>query len=42
MKKFLGAILFLAFLAGLGGCEELIPDGPADDRLLDGPLEGLT
>jgi CxxC motif-containing protein (DUF1111 family) len=35
------AVLFLLSL-GVFACEELIPSAPADDSLLDGPVEGLS
>lgn len=37
----LGGVLVLATLA-LSGCDILAPDGPSEDLLLAGPIEGLT
>lgn len=40
MKALLPASIVLAILCI--SCNELIPDGPASDALLDGPVDGLT
>jgi len=40
MNKLLPALIALAFISV--ACNELIPDAPADDALLDGPVDGLT
>jgi len=42
MKK-MYVIGILLLLVGLGiACDKILPKGPADDQLLDGPVEGLT
>lgn len=42
-KKQLPVILiFLVFIAGIISCNKLLPFAPADDAILDGPIEGLT
>lgn len=40
MKTLVPASILLAI--SLFSCDELIPQAPADDQLLDGPVEGLT
>ena len=43
MRKYIpyiGLVLSLIFL--LISCDGLIPSGPADDELLDGPVDGLS
>jgi len=35
------AIICLLILAGIG-CQKLLPKVPADDSILDGPVEGMT
>ncbi len=39
MKKI---IIIAVFLTGIVACQKLLPGAPADDELLDGPIEGLT
>jgi CxxC motif-containing protein (DUF1111 family) len=34
--------LLLLFSAGIIACNKLLPDAPADDEILDGPVAGLT
>lgn len=34
--------LFLSFLFSVSSCEKIIPPAPADDEILDGPVEGLS
>ena len=42
-KKQLPVILvFLVFIAGIISCDKLLPFAPADDAILDGPIEELT
>lgn len=40
MKKI--ALLLLVFAISTNSCKKIMPKAPADDELLDGPLEGLT
>jgi CxxC motif-containing protein (DUF1111 family) len=42
MRKLRPLAILLSFSLGIFACEELIPSAPADDALLDGPVEGLT
>jgi CxxC motif-containing protein (DUF1111 family) len=35
-------IAIAAFISGLVACEKLLPKAPANDSILDGPVEGLT
>ena len=43
LQKQLPVILvFLVFIAGIISCDKLLPYTPADDAILDGPIEGLT
>ena len=43
MKNKLMILLIISCLIGIGtSCEKTIPDAPADDEILDGPIEGLT
>ena len=39
MKKI---FVIAAFLTGVVACQKLLPGTPADDEILDGPVEGLT
>jgi CxxC motif-containing protein (DUF1111 family) len=39
MKKI---IIVTVFLTGIIACQKLLPGVPADDEILDGPVEGLT
>src|SRR5882724_5694748 len=38
VKKLVCIILVIA----VGGCDDLVPAGPANSAILDGPVEGLT
>ena len=29
-------------LVGIVSCDKIMPDAPADDEILDGPIEGLS
>ena len=42
MKKtiFLGIIILL--IGGMVACEKIIPKAPGNDKILDGPVDGLT
>ncbi len=40
MKLFI--ILVVLFIVGLSACEKFMPKAPAEDELLDGPIEGLN
>ncbi len=43
MKRKYGVVaLILCFVAGGIACERILPKLPADDSVLDGPIEGLT
>lgn len=42
MKKFTVISLILCFIAAGIACEKILPDAPADDEVLDGPVEGLS
>jgi CxxC motif-containing protein (DUF1111 family) len=35
-------LLFLGILMMAASCDDLVPDGPEDAEILDGPVEGLT
>jgi CxxC motif-containing protein (DUF1111 family) len=35
-------LLYFGLTLGLGACEWIVPPAPADNELLDGPVEGLT
>ena len=35
-------LFFIAMLFALSSCEDLIPEAPAENELLDGPTDGLT
>lgn len=41
-KKVLVLLIIVAAISGLVACEKLLPKAPADDSVLDGPIEGLT
>ena len=41
-NKFIVVGLILCFILGGIACQKIIPKGPADDEILDGPIEGLT
>jgi CxxC motif-containing protein (DUF1111 family) len=42
MKKFKIIIAIVLLISGIAACEKILPDAPADDELLDGPVEGLN
>src|SRR5688572_1070247 len=42
MKKSSSLAILLSIPLFMLGCEDLIPPAPADDALLDGPVEGLS
>jgi CxxC motif-containing protein (DUF1111 family) len=42
MKKIVILGFIIALIAGIVACEKIIPKAPADDQILDGPVEGLT
>src|SRR5688500_18085208 len=42
MKKLKIMSLMILLIAGIVACEKILPKAPADDQLLDGPVEGLT
>lgn len=42
MKRSWYLVVLLSIPVFMPGCEELIPSAPADDTLLDGPVEGLS
>lgn len=42
MKKIIRILLALGIVLLLGACEKLVPAAPAENELLDGPLEGLS
>ncbi len=41
-KQLLVLTLIIVIISGLVACEKLLPKAPADDSILDGPIEGLT
>ncbi|MCE3227383.1 MAG: thiol oxidoreductase [Bacteroidetes bacterium] len=41
-KRYIACSLLVLFLAGIGACKKLLPPAPADEEILDGPVEGLT
>ena len=41
-NKFIVIGLIFCFIVGGIACQKIIPKGPADDEILDGPIEGLT
>ena len=41
MNKKIGIVIFLVY-SGIVSCEEIIPEAPAENELLDGPTEGLS
>jgi len=41
-KHLLVIVIFSIFITGIISCDKLMPDAPADDQVLDGPIEGLT
>lgn len=43
MQNKLLVLIVIACLIGVGtSCEKILPNAPADDEILDGPIEGLT
>ena len=42
LKKYITIIFIIASMAGYLSCSKLLPALPADDEVLDGPVEGLT
>ena len=43
MKKKISVIcLIVFFVAAVAGCEKFLPKTPADDEILDGPVDGLS
>lgn len=43
MKNKFKILIIIGCLIGIGtSCEKIIPNAPADDEILDGPIEGLT
>lgn len=46
MYKIMNKLIQLLFVSGIiftwGACEKLIPEGPLENELLDGPMEGLS
>jgi CxxC motif-containing protein (DUF1111 family) len=42
MKKIVILGFVIALIAGIVACEKIIPKAPANDQILDGPVEGLT
>jgi CxxC motif-containing protein (DUF1111 family) len=42
MMKYSVKIITLTSLVILGACTDLLPDAPAENELLDGPIEGLS
>jgi CxxC motif-containing protein (DUF1111 family) len=42
MKKYTILTLVIFTVSGIVACEKLLPKAPADDQLLDGPVEGLS
>ena len=41
-KHLLVVGIFAVVIAGIVSCDKIMPDAPADDQVLDGPIEGLT
>ncbi|HTN07584.1 di-heme oxidoredictase family protein [Agriterribacter sp.] len=41
-KQLLGILVLSVLITGIISCDKLLPDTPADDEILDGPMEGLT
>lgn len=43
MRKKITVLIIISCLIGIAtSCEKIIPTAPADDEILDGPIEGLT
>lgn len=43
MRNKITVLIIISCLIGIGtSCEKIIPNAPADDEILDGPIEGLT
>lgn len=41
-KRVWAVTFFLMSLVGIVSCDKIMPDAPADDEILDGPIEGLS
>ncbi|HRP45825.1 MAG TPA: di-heme oxidoredictase family protein, partial [Ginsengibacter sp.] len=41
-KQLLGILVLSVLITGIISCGKLMPEAPADDEILDGPMEGLT
>ncbi len=41
-QKYISLFCLLSFIVLAASCEKMLPQAPADDEVLDGPLEGLT
>lgn len=41
-RKYLLLIVFVVLVAGIISCDKLMPDAPANDEILDGPVDGLS
>jgi len=42
MNKFIAIVIIALLGAGIISCEKILPNAPADDQLLDGPVAGLS
>jgi CxxC motif-containing protein (DUF1111 family) len=42
MKKIYSIISVICVIILIASCEKILPGGPADDQILDGPVDGLT
>ncbi|HEV8505841.1 MAG TPA: thiol oxidoreductase, partial [Chitinophagaceae bacterium] len=42
MKKISVICLIIALVVAAVSCEKFLPKAPADDEILDGPLDGLS
>ncbi len=41
-QKYIALVCLLAFIMVAASCEKMLPQAPADEEVLDGPVEGLT
>lgn len=41
-KSIVGIVIVLIVYASISACQKLLPPAPADNEILDGPIEGLT
>jgi len=41
-RKYVVLLLIVCFIAAGIACQKILPKAPADDEILDGPIEGLT